>query len=291
VTAPEQVVIASNELEAILLPGIGGRLHRLRVAGHDLMRTPPTLDLYQTETFFWGGYVMAPWCNRVGTAPARFGGRTIQLTPNFSDGTAIHGQVYAAAWRQESEDTFAVEAGGQGWPWRYRVEHTLAVEGLTLRQELRLTNTDDADMPAGIGLHPWFSGSPLVRIAAEKTYESNSEPAINPVAVAGIHDMRLMRELTPGIDATWTDLSQPQVELAWPDLGLSARMRTNATHIVAAHAVDRGAIAVEPQTHAPQGLDRLIRGEPGALSVLGSGQTLELTIELTFWSLDTEPEH
>jgi galactose mutarotase-like enzyme len=94
--------------------------------------------------------------------------------------------------------------------------------------------------------------------------------------------MRAMRELVPGIDATWTALSRPPVELAWPALGLRAQMRTDATHIVAAHAVDRGAIAVEPQTHAPQGLRRLVRGEPGALAVLEPGATLELHIELAF---------
>jgi aldose 1-epimerase len=247
------------------------------------MRTPATLDLHQTETFFWGGYVMAPWCNRVGTEALQFGGRTIKLAPNFSDGTAIHGQVYASAWSQASDDTFATEAGGDGWPWRYRVEHTLAVDGLTLRQALRLANVDDADMPAGVGLHPWFDGSPQVRFAADSTYGSNADPGAGPVAVSGVHDMRVMRELSAGIDSTWTALSQPPVELAWPALGLRAQMRTDASHIVAAHALDRGAIAVEPQTHAPQGLRRLVLGQPGALAVLEPGSTLELHIELAFF--------
>jgi hypothetical protein len=37
---------------------------------------------------------------------------------------------------------------------------------------------------------------------------------------------------------------------------------------------------VEPQTHAPAGVRRLQRGEPGALEILGAGATLALEIRL-----------
>jgi galactose mutarotase-like enzyme len=52
--------------------------------------------------------------------------------------------------------------------------------------------------------------------------------------------------------------------------------------IVAARLPGIGAIAVEPETHAPEGIRRLLRGEPGGMSLLAPGETLELTMELAF---------
>jgi hypothetical protein len=40
------------------------------------------------------------------------------------------------------------------------------------------------------------------------------------------------------------------------------------------------ATAVEPQTHGPDGLRRLVNGEPDALTLLGPGQALALELEL-----------
>jgi galactose mutarotase-like enzyme len=86
------------------------------------------------------------------------------------------------------------------------------------------------------------------------------------------------------LDATWTDLADPPVELVWPETGVRATMRATPPvgYIVAASPGYLDAIAVEPQTHAPQGLRRLLGREPGALTMLKPGQTLGLTVELTF---------
>ena len=48
------------------------------------------------------------------------------------------------------------------------------------------------------------------------------------------------------------------------------------------YAAERGAIATEPQTHAPQGLRRLLSGEPGALTLIAPGEAIELPITFEF---------
>ena len=97
----ESLTLANETIEAEVLPGLGARLHRLRAFGHDLLRTPPDLTTYAREPFFWGSYPMAPWCNRVSTERTVVGTRVVALTPNFPDGSAIHGQVYRAAWETD----------------------------------------------------------------------------------------------------------------------------------------------------------------------------------------------
>jgi galactose mutarotase-like enzyme len=85
-----------------------------------------------------------------------------------------------------------------------------------------------------------------------------------------------------GVDAAWTDLGDPAVELRWPDAGVALTMRAIGpdVHVVAASPPDVDAVAVEVQTHAPQGLRRLERREPGALALLDPGNALSLTVEL-----------
>ena len=67
-------------------------------------------------------------------------------------------------------------------------------------------------------------------------------------------------------------------------------MSTRSAYVVAASPSELDAIAVEPQTHAPQGLRRLINGEPGALALLDPGGSLSLITELTFQTIDTTKE-
>ena len=87
-----------------------------------------------------------------------------------------------------------------------------------------------------------------------------------------------------GVDAMWTDLEVPEVELSWPDLGVRAVLTVSPTiDFIAAAAFDgMGAVAVEPQTHGPDGIRRLVAGEPGAPCWLEPGAALAARIELAF---------
>ena len=152
----ETVRIGSDELELELLPELGARLHRVRAFGNDVLRTPDDLGAYRAEPFFWGSFVMAPWCNRATAGSQEVAGAHLDLPSNFPDGTAIHGQVEALAWEVIEPGTLRVEAGGDGWPWRYTVTQRLHVDGPQLHILLELTNCSGEPMPAGIGIHPWF---------------------------------------------------------------------------------------------------------------------------------------
>lgn len=283
-TEPE-LRFTSDSLEAAFLPELGARLHRLRAYGHDVLRTPGDLDAYDREPFFWGSFVMAPWCNRVAAQPAKLGSRTIDLAPNFPDGTAIHGQVQGHPWQVVAPGLLRVSGGGDGWPWLYEVTLGVAVETSTLRMTHRLTNASDEPMPAGIGIHPWFRRPLAVAFSAERVYPSNIDSASEPMPVAGAFDLRRSRDMPPDLDATWTDLRGPHVaELSWPSLGIAATMSatTDVPYLCAASPTAFDAVAIEPQTHAPDGLRRLLADEPGGLSMLPPRGTLRLDVELAF---------
>lgn len=282
-TAPAEVVLRSDQLEVVLLPELGARLHRLRAFGHDLLRTPEDPAGHRADPFFWGAYVMAPWCNRVRPGPVEVAGRTVDLAPNFEDGSAIHGQVSARPWTVEPDGSLRTSGGGDGWPWPYEVVCHASVEGPTLTLAYRLTNRSDGVMPAGLGLHPWFRRPLEVSIPAATVYPANAESPPVPAPVSGQLDLRARRQLAPNLDACWASLASPRIDLAWPERDLAARIEveTDRLLVAAASPAHLDAVAVEPQTHGPDALRRLLAGEPDALTMLAPGQSLALVVCLT----------
>ena len=156
-------------------------------------------------------------------------------------------------------------------------------------------------MPAGLGIHPWFRRPVQVAIRSDTVFTSNTESSSWPQPVAGPHDLRRLGSMADGLDATWSGQSEPQVELWWPEPDIRATMSARAwvdgpagpepagrgpasaaVHVVAASPGNLDAVAVEPETNAPQALRRLLRGEPGGLIMLGPGEALTLLTELAF---------
>jgi aldose 1-epimerase len=285
VPATEEVTWRSDELEVTALPGLGCRLHRVRAFGVDVLRTPGSPDRHRDEPFFWGAYVMAPWTNRADPEPMTIAGRSVALTPNFPDGTAIHGLVHDRAWERTDETTFRVLPEDEGWPWRHEVTAAIEVAGPRLRLTYRLTNLADGPMPGGVGLHPWFRRPVELALAAGRVYPDNAERDAATVPPAG----RFALDGGPppdGLDATWLGLEPPGVTLRWPEPAIGARM-TIATggdpiHVAVATPPDQEAVAIEPVTHVPWALRRLAHGEPDGMRLLAPGEELELVITLDF---------
>ena len=282
--AIEVVRIGDGPIEVEILPGVGGRIHRLRVDGHDLLRTPPDVSRHLDDPWFWGSYPMAPWCNRIDAGPTAILGREVDLPANFPDGTAIHGQVSQAPWVQIGDGSFGIRAGGDGWPWPYEVAQDIAARGRELTLAFGLTNLADEPMPAGLGIHPWFRRPVRVAIGADAAYRSYAAPEADPSPVTGPFDRRRLEELPDGLDACWTELAEPPIVLEWPSGGVRATISTAppVPYVVAASPAEIDAVAVEPQTHAPAGIRRLVNREPGALTLLDPGATLAMTVRIAF---------
>jgi aldose 1-epimerase len=282
--AGEIVSIVGDRLGLEVLPDVGARIHRLRLDGHDLLRTPADLARHLDDPWFWGSYPMAPWCNRLPPGRTEVAGRVLELPINFRDGSAIHGQVDQAPWRQTGDASFRIEAGEDGWPWPYAVEQEFAIEGIRLDYALRLTNRSEEPMPAGIGIHPWFAKPVAVAIRATAVHPDNLATEAEPVPVAGALDRRRLAPMPDDVDATWVDLGEPPIALAWPGPGIACTITFEApTRVVtAASPAVVNAIAVEPATHAPAGIRRLLNGEPGGMTLLGAGETMDLRVAFAF---------
>lgn len=279
------LTIADGPIEVELLPAVGARVHRLRVFGHDILRTPDDPAEHRRDPFAWGAYVMAPWCNRIAAEPTQVGDRTVDLPSNFPDGSVIHGQVYDTAWGRRQDGLLAVRGGGDGWPWRFETTLRVTVHGSAVQIRQSLTNLADTRMPGGLGLHPWFRRPLELRLHASKVLPSNLELAASVEPISARWDLREMRPIPDDLDGSWGRLGHPAVELRWPEIGLRAAMRVRSdagTWIAVASPADLDGAAIEPQTHLPQGLRRYLNAKPGRLHPMAPGATITLTTELAF---------
>jgi aldose 1-epimerase len=286
----ETVVLASGAIEATVLPELGARLHSLRVFDRELLRSPADIGRHSADPFFWGGFVLAPWSNRLAAEPTIVDGRLVELGANFRDGTAIHGQVYLRPWERSSDNEFVVLGGGDAWPWPYEVRQSVLAGHRSLTLELALRNLADERMPAGIGLHPWFRRPLEMAIHAELVYRDNLAATPVPEPVSGAYDLRQLGPMGDDLDATWSDVAERAVRLAWPQEKIAATLscRTSGSlHVVAASPAGVEAVAVEPATNAPQALRRLLSGQPGGLIWLASGEVLRLTSVIEFQRVDS----
>jgi aldose 1-epimerase len=284
--------LADGPIEVEVLPAVGARLHRLRAFGHDLLRTPDDPAAHVGDPFRWGAYLMAPWCNRIAAVPTEVDGETVMVPSNFPDGTAIHGQVYDARWNVEPDGSFSITAGGDGWPWRYRCSLRVTIADVVLTIEQSLTNLAETTMPAGLGIHPWFRRPLELAVHADAVVASNLAPGASIEIVSGAYDLRAPRPVPDDLDSTWLAPTDPAAELHWPELGVRATIRVRSDAgvcVVVASPTSLDAVAVEPQTHAPQGLRRFLAGEPGALRALEPGGTIGLTTELAFETTSPRP--
>lgn len=278
------LVLEGDDLEVVLLPEHGARLHRIRAFGVDLLRTPDDVAAHATDPFFWGGYAMAPWCNRIAPGPVPVAGRTIDLAPNFPDGTAIHGLVATRPWQLDGDGTLRAAGAGDGWPWTFEVSLHAAIGARTLTLGYALTNRSDAPMPAGLGLHPWFRRPLELRVPSGEVYPANSGSPSVPQPVGGDLDLRRLRNPPPGLDVTFAAVEPPVIELAWPDAGIRVTLQaasSSGTLVAVATPPDVDAVAVEPQTHGPDGMRRLLGGARDALGILEPGATMTLELRLT----------
>jgi len=285
VSPPAELVLRTDALEVVMLPELGARIHRLRAFGQDLLRTPTDPRAHSHDPFFWGAYVMAPWCNRVEPGPIRIAGHRVDLHPNFGDGSAIHGLVFGRPWQMVGDGCLHVAGGGRadGWPWPFEVAARATVAGRSLALAYDLVNRSDSPMPAGIGLHPWFRRPVAVQIPAEAVYRTNTGSAPEPEPVAGLFDLRAARVPEAGLDVTWTALTARRIELTWPQTGIAASVEVEAARVLVAAASPShiDAVAVEPQTHGPDGLRRLARSERDAPALLAPGHALHLGLRFT----------
>lgn len=287
----ETLSLSSPPWRLCLVPSLGGAVSRLCLAGRDVLRPLEAERAVSAEAVrHSGGYMLAPYSNRIADAGFRWQGEGVRLARNFGDHPhSLHGIAWQRAWAVAERDVNAASLaldhpGDADWPWRCRFRQSWRLDGRRVRLALEVENRDDRDMPAGLGWHPYFLRDGLdMAFRCEGVWLSDERQLPERhVSVPARWDYTACRPVgAPGLDHCFSGWAR-EARLAWPSRGIAVTMTAceALSHLVVFTPEGSDIVGVEPVSHAN---DALNMADPAAAGVrrLAPGERLVGHIHLT----------
>jgi aldose 1-epimerase len=293
------VAIAGESLTATLDPDRGAGIFALHLlsAGESMPLMPRVGDpSYDRDS---SCFLMMPYSNRIENGEFRFSNRKYQLQGSADH--AIHGDVRRRPWTTEESGpghaTFGFDSRQQrqvNWPWPFAARAEYRISEYTFSSRLTLWNRGDEPMPAGLGWHPFFSrrlrpGEDGVRLcfktpAIYPDINDTRIPSGPPRPTETEEDFTRERSLPTdlAIDSCYRGYDGGGY-LVWPQSGVRLEFDCSSVcgHLIVFNPVSRPYFAIEPVSHANNGVNLLAAGDDGCgMRVLQPGEALEAQLDL-----------
>lgn len=204
-------------------------------------------------------FPLVPFSNRIRDGKFEWQGKHVELPLNFLPETnTIHGHGWQLPWRvvEQSDNQLIIEYdyAAAEWPFSYKATQTITLNGSALTMTLALTNLGSSQMPAGLGMHPYFTRTEHVRLHAnlEKMWAVDSECLPTHLADAPpslkSKDGMLVNEHV--LDNVLVDYDG-EAHIAWPDWGLRATVSSssNCQFLVCYSPKNEDFFCIEPVTN------------------------------------------
>ena len=282
-----QVVhLRSSALHAEVLPELAGGLGRLDwLRGgerHALLR--PYVHAAGTpmqSTSQLACFPLLPWSNRIAPTGFIFDGRAVTPAPNRpGEPCPIHGDGWQHPWSVEAQSGSSVSLlldrrGGSLFSYVARLRYALLDTGLTVT--LAVTNTGNAPLPFGLGLHPWIERREGMTLRARATGTWSRGPLglpLEAIAMPPEWDFASARSLPPGqvdhVFRGWDGVA----EITWPDTGIKLGVQADMGYYILYTPVGAGFFCFEPVDHAINAHNLPGGALRNGLTILAPGQTL-----------------
>jgi len=294
VSASVPVELATPDLRARLAPAVGASVLslalRLGERWVDVWRPSPEPLRSSSDT---ASFLLAPYSNRLRDGRFAFRGRGYDL--RHPKPHALHGDVRDRVWtvthRSDTEARLALDAGALPdllFPFPFRAETWLRLEGAALEHGLAVVNSGREPMPAGLGFHPYWMRSLAdpaedVEVEARCTGVYPGEPPCPmlptgpPRPLPPEQDFSRRRRLDVELDhcfAGWDGAAR----LHWPGSGVTVAIEASPAlrHLVVYSPRDTPFFAFEPVSNANDGFNLAEQGMTGTgVVVLEPGERLE----------------
>jgi aldose 1-epimerase len=281
------VRLRAGNSELAISPRCGGVFTRWMVAGTHILRpcTPGVRDPLDSACF-----VLAPFSNFIGGGGFSFAGKFYPQRQNHPlEPEPIHGDAWLATWEVEKiaagMATLSYEhSARQGFPFRYRVIQQVRLTPTKLTVQLRLTNLDRAAMPAGLGLHPYFSRPDGAALLAPHRGRWTAD--------GQIPDQRFCRreEISPPLDVCYSGWAGT-AHLFWPRsrTHIAIAASSSAYALVAYCPRSSDFVCIEPVTNVNDAFNAAVRGAGRTgVRVLEPGRSMGLKVRI---SVSRRPAH
>lgn len=280
-----EITLGGGPYTVRLAPAAGARLTSLTwtdgSGAHELIMPLTTTEPF--DAHHWppaGAFPMAPYSNRLGGATFNWGARQIRLTSPTGETYALHGFAHRSSWQVASQTAseamlqYTHRAGHEGWPWSFDLMQQVVLDDTGALVRLRITNTSDEAMPAGLGWHPYHPARRLARDAqVSLRVTAHARRNVGLDGLARLEPRRGTAETT-AMNLSRADLHhQTCVFEDWSgtttlplDQGLTLDITTTGMpHLVMHAAKELAYLCLEPVTLLP-----------GALQVYGAAQSAEM---------------
>lgn len=278
------IKLAAGDWRATLRPELGGAVTALSWRGADVLRPTPC---EAANPLLAACFPLVPYANRIDGGRFVFEGREVRLkpTPGFEP-HALHGDGWRRPWAVQAEDdrsaALVLDHDRGDWPWRWAARQHVALDEAGLTISLSVTNTDDAPMPAGLGLHPYFvlPEDGRLRLEAGAVWRVDERSIPTDLAPLGeVFDWAEgpLIEDAPFIDNAydgWTG----KAEIVGSQN--TVRLTSDASRLHVYAPIGEAFICLEPVTHRPDAI-HAPGDESSGLVNLAPGEGLGLSMRVT----------
>jgi aldose 1-epimerase len=282
---PEVIALRAGDAEASIVPGIGANCTSFRVAGHELLEPPTSLDDLAAHPNGYGCPILFPFPGQLVPGTYRLLDRDVQIVANSGSGRHGHGFASARPWRvlDRTGDSCTCRlegGGGDEYPWRFRLTARWRVTPGLLGVGIVVENLDHVPMPFGLGLHPYIAVGPdtaIELLAAAERAHAGGIPSRQLTAAVGPWSWR---DLEPGGSTLLTDLPPGDVEarvgaalLRWPS--------DRFGEVVLYRPPERASVCVEPWSSVSNAAAQIEVGGRGGLMALAPEGSWRAWLEIT----------
>lgn len=294
-----ELVLRNGQLEARVLPDIGGGLARLDWLGFDGaagLLQPLPLPLLRP----WLGAsdvvprpnqlacsVLLPWSNRIGGGFS-FAGRSYSIAPNRAgEPYAIHGEGATRAWQVVDQSSTHAQLAldrSDGAPFCYQAQLTYRLDGATLAIALEVRNVGDVTLPYGMGLHPWMARTDGVtlRAGARSVWRAAEDKLpLHPMAIPAAWSFAQARALpAEAIDHVFEGWDG-SATIVWPEHGLGLSIQSDCGYYIVYAPTSADFFCIEPVDHLINAHNVDGGPERHGLTLLAPGQSYRRQFRFT----------
>ncbi len=273
--------LRAGRLAVDLAPSSGGSIVRFTVGeSTDVLRPASAAAIASGIASGRGNnascYPLVPFSNRIANGRLAIDGAETFLKPNWPGVPhPMHGDGWARSWDVERHDAHSAglayaHDGRDGWPFRYRARQSFRLEGDRLVVGMSIENLEGRAVPAGLGLHPFFTRDPDTELACRVDGVWRADAEVLPVdriAVPPEWDFAVSRPVDGVVLDNCFDGWDGRAMIRWPrhGLGLALEATEPFRHLVIYVPKGQPFFCVEPVSHANGAVAR---------SLLPAGTTL-----------------